>query len=94
MAKAKRGYKVVKIEPKGAKQITLRTSSAVQNAYKHLRESEDLSVYDFTRVLTLIYASYAQGKKDGARAVFDRIDEDLAAAKADIPHRLPGRPRA
>jgi hypothetical protein len=89
MAKAKRGYKTVEIQKKGAQELTLRTSATVQNAYKHL---EQLSIFDFSRVLTLIYAAYSQGKKDGARAVFEDLDAALDDIKKDNPHRLPGRP--
>lgn len=89
MAK-KRGYKTVKIKRGRQAEITLRTSDTVKNAYDHL---SNLTLFDFSRVLTLVYAAYAQGQKDGARSVFENLDSAIDTAKKAIPHKLPGRPK-
>jgi hypothetical protein len=41
----------------------------------------------------LLEAYYTQGKKDGARAAFEAVDEGLVQARRLIRHRLPGRPK-
>jgi hypothetical protein len=48
-----------------------------------------MSLYHGVRLLQVLEATYIQGQKDGARNVFDRIEE----VKAAIPHRAVGRPR-
>jgi hypothetical protein len=49
----------------------------------------DMSLYDGVKLLDVFEAVYDQGHKDGARAVFEKVD----SAKKEIPHRAPGRPR-
>jgi hypothetical protein len=88
---ARRGYKVVKLKnTTGGTTISIITNSKVKAAADHLM---DLQMFDWTRVQTLVHAAYAQGKKDGARAVFESIDTGIAASKRAIPHQPPGRPK-
>jgi len=51
--------------------------------------SKDLNLYDGVRLTQFLEVLYEQGKKDGAREVFGRVDE----LKAGISHQNPGRPR-
>ncbi|MGH2715644.1 MAG: hypothetical protein ACRDM7_17490 [Thermoleophilaceae bacterium] len=46
------------------------------------------TLYEGVRLTQVLEAVYLQGKKDGAKEVFDRI-EDVRRA---IPHNRPGRP--
>lgn len=49
----------------------------------------DMTLYHGVRFQQVLSAVYEQGRKDGARSVFDRIDK----AKGDISHRNPGQPK-
>ena len=46
-------------------------------------------MFEGIKLLDIVEAVYVQGRKDGARAVFEEIDD----LKREIPHRAPGRPR-
>ncbi|MEJ7656956.1 MAG: hypothetical protein WKF33_07995 [Thermoleophilaceae bacterium] len=48
-----------------------------------------MTVYEGVKLGQLLEAAYNQGKKDGARSVFELVDD----AKKEIPHRRPGRPK-
>jgi len=49
----------------------------------------DMDIYRGVRLAELLEAVYDQGKKDGARLTFEKIEE----VKALVPHKNPGRPR-
>lgn len=51
--------------------------------------SEDMDIYRGVKLGQLLEFVYDQGKKDGARFVFDSVDE----LKKVIPHRNPGQPK-
>lgn len=88
---ANRGYKTVKV-PLASTELTLRGSTKLVNAVKAM--TGDMSLYEGVKFAQILEAVYAQGKKDGARAVFEGIDLSLADVKKEIPHRNPGRPPA
>lgn len=84
----RRGYRTVslpvKAEPKG---VPVRMSPARADALERI--IKDMSLYDGVKLWDIMEAIYVQGRKDGAKAVFDRVDD----VKKEIPHRVPGRPR-
>jgi hypothetical protein len=49
----------------------------------------DMDIYKGVRLSQVMDALYQQGKKDGARDVFDRVD----AVKKEVKHRNPGQPK-
>ena len=49
----------------------------------------DMDLYKGVKLAQILDAVYEQGKKDGARTAFDKLDE----VKALVPHKNPGRPR-
>jgi hypothetical protein len=49
----------------------------------------EMKTFDGVKLLDIMEAVYVQGRKDGAAAVFEGI-EDVRKA---IPHKRPGRPR-
>jgi hypothetical protein len=55
-----------------------------------LREiTVDMDLYEGVRLAQLLEAVYEQGKKDGRREIFERID----TIKTQIPHNNPGHPK-
>lgn len=91
---ARRGYRTISVDVKGD-DVSVYTSARVADALKEITEDKDL--YHGVRLMQVMEAVYLQGKKDGAREVFEEIDSGLAAtvtaAKKAIPHGKPGRPR-
>ncbi len=87
-ALARRGYRTVhlpvKAEPGG---VAIRMSSRRADALDKI--VEDMSLYRGVKLADVMEAVYDQGRKDGARSVFDVLD----GAKKEIPHRAPGRPK-
>jgi hypothetical protein len=53
----------------------------------------DMTLYNGVRMLQVIEAAYTQGKKDGARAVFDDMDKRIKDSQKLIPHKNPGKPK-
>ncbi len=49
----------------------------------------NMNVYHGVRFSQILEAVYVQGKKDGARDVFEKLDD----VKRAIPHRNPGHPK-
>jgi hypothetical protein len=87
-------YKLIKIPTKSA-EIAVYASPRIGQALEDIRAKNDL--YEGVRLLQILEAVYAQGKKDGAREVFDNLDNShasmMTSLKKAIPHRNPGRPR-
>lgn len=52
-----------------------------------------MTLYNGVRMLQVIEAAYTQGKKDGARAVFDDMDKRIKDSQKLIPHKNPGKPK-
>lgn len=53
----------------------------------------EMSLYEGVRMIQLLEAVYDQGKKDGARSVFDEIEHKVKEAQRAIPHKNPGQPK-
>jgi|HubBroStandDraft_2_1064218.scaffolds.fasta_scaffold109060_2 hypothetical protein len=51
--------------------------------------SVNMNVYQGVKLSQILEAVYEQGKKDGARSVFEALD----GVRATIPHRNPGQPK-
>jgi hypothetical protein len=89
---ARRGYRTVRLpvtaEPED---VAIRMSARRADALEKI--VGEMSLFAGIKLLDLMEAAYVQGRKDGARAVFDQIDRNVSAVKRAIPHRAPGRPR-
>jgi hypothetical protein len=86
--------KLIKIDTNN-ESISVYASPKIGRALEDIRAKNDL--YDGVRLLQILEVVYTQGKKDGARAAFDSVDDAMSKAVADsrkaIPHRNPGKPR-
>ena len=51
--------------------------------------TRDMTIYHGAKLSQVAEEIYKQGKKDGARSVFDAIDQ----LKEEIRHRNPGQPK-
>jgi hypothetical protein len=51
--------------------------------------TDRMKLFEGVKLSQILEAVYDQGKKDGARAVFEAVD----AVKSQIPHRHPGQPK-
>ena len=71
----------------GDKQISVYAGKRVRDALSEI--SKDMTLYHGVRLSQVLEAVYEQGKKDGARNVFDTVD----GLRTTIPHRNPGQPR-
>lgn len=92
MSKRARGYRTIKISlPKANDEVAVRASPRVADALRDITEKATL--YEGVKLTQVLEAVYEQGTKDGAREVFETLDESLARVKKEIPHRKPGRPR-
>ncbi|MDP9401203.1 MAG: hypothetical protein M3P39_09750, partial [Actinomycetota bacterium] len=79
-------------------EVSVRASARVADALQEL--SGDMDIYQGVKLAQVLEAAYIQGKKDGAKEVFDQYDQAIEAfdssieeVKRQIPHRPPGRPR-
>lgn len=91
MAKAKQGYRTIPLELKQGAVVPVYTSARVADALQEI--SANATLYEGVRLTQLLEAAYIQGKKDGAREVFEQLDRGVAEAKRQIPHRPPERPK-
>lgn len=88
---ARRGYKTIRADLAKAGDTAVYTSPRVADALeKIIREA---TVYEGVKLLQICEAFYLQGKKDGAREVFEEQEQAFARLKRQIPHQKPGRPR-
>lgn len=81
-----RGYRTIRMPVKNER-VAVYTSPRAADALEEIVAKA--SLYEGVRLTQVMEAVYLQGKKDGAKAVFDRLDEVRRA----IPHQRPGRPR-
>lgn len=88
MAKT-RGYKTVEVQL-AKSTLVLRGSTRLVDAVETI--TKDMTLYEGVKFAQILEAVYAQGQKDGARTVFDKISVELDEAKKEIPHKNPGRP--
>lgn len=90
---ARRGYRTIRLElPRSKDIVAIHTSARVADALQEI--TRDATLYDGVRLAQVTEAVYVQGRKDGARETFERIDLSLNAVKTEIPHRPPGRPKS
>lgn len=87
---AKRGYRTIPLSLKRG-EVPVRASPRVADALEEI--GAKMSVYEGVRLSQIVEAAYEQGRKDGAREVFERLDTSLTTVKGEIPHRAPGRPK-
>lgn len=85
-----RGYKTTTVSL-AESELTLHGSQKLVNAVETL--TADMTLYEGVKFAQILEKVYQQGRKDGARAVFEQIDGGVKAAKKLIPHNNPGRPR-
>ncbi len=86
----KRGYRTIPLSLKRG-EVAVRASPRTADALEEI--GARMSVYEGVRLIQVMEAVYEQGRKDGAREVFDQLDTGLTAVKKQIPHRTPGRPK-
>jgi hypothetical protein len=84
-------YSLTAIPVKGDKTVKVYASPKVGEALRDI--VTEMSLYDGVKLTQIIEAVYTQGKKDGARETFDRLDKGVAEMRKAISHRNPGRPR-
>lgn len=81
-----RGYRTIRI-PVKREQVAIYTSPRAADALAEIVAKA--SLYEGVRLTQVMEAVYLQGRKDGARSVFEQID----GVKRVTPHQRPGRPR-
>jgi hypothetical protein len=87
---ARRGYRTEVLEFSKT-EVTIRSSARIMDALEAM--TKEMSLYQGVKFAQVLEAVYVQGKKDGAREVFERMDSSLKDAKKEIKHRPPGRPQ-
>lgn len=85
-----RGYKTAVVTLTES-ELTLRGGQKLVNAVETM--TADMTLYQGVKFAQILEAVYEQGKKDGARVVFEELDGGVRDIKKRIPHRNPGRPR-
>lgn len=80
-------YVRINIALVGKEEISVYAGKPIREALFEV--SRDMNLYHGVRLAQVLAAVYNQGKKDGARTVFERVD----VLKAAISHRNPGQPR-
>lgn len=71
----------------GKKEISVYAGKPIRDALFEI--SRDMNLYHGVRLAQVLGAVYVQGKKDGARDVFEKVD----VVKAAISYRNPGQPK-
>ncbi|MCW5889079.1 MAG: hypothetical protein KIT14_00865 [bacterium] len=84
-------YITTAIELNSGEQIKVYASPRISAALKEIMD--DMPLFHGVKLLQVLEAVYEQGKKDGAAGAFDAIEIGVSAARAEVPHRNPGRPR-
>lgn len=90
MAKSRRAdahYVRINVSLVGTKKISVYAGKQIRDALSEI--SSKATLYHGVRLAQVLGAVYAQGKKDGARDVFEQVD----GLKSDISHRNPGQPK-
>lgn len=72
------------------KKVPIYAGSKVTHALNLIGE---MSIYEGVKMLQLLEAVYEQGKKDGARSVFEAIEGKVKEVEKAIPYRNPGQPK-
>lgn len=85
-----RGYRTIRVQTPNDS-IAIYTSARIARAFEEL--APEMNLYQGVRLGQLLEAAYRQGKKDGAKDAFGKVDESLLLAKKAVPHLPPGRPK-
>lgn len=73
-----------------SKNVAIYASPKISHALKMI---DEMSLYEGVKMIQLIESVYEQGKKDGAKSVFDAFEHKVKEVQKAIPHRNPGQPR-
>jgi hypothetical protein len=82
-----KGYIRTLIQLTGTKKIPVYAGKRVADALSEI--TAKMTLYHGVKLTQVLEAVYEQGKKDGARDVFDTVD----GLKKTISHRNPGQPK-
>jgi hypothetical protein len=85
----KRGFSRVPLALPKIGNVPLFTNAGVATTIRRLMDQA--TVFEGVKLLQAFEAIYNQGRKDGARATFERLDTSLQEVKQLIPHKNPGR---
>ena len=88
---ARRGYRTIKFELDKGDEVSVYTSARVADALAEI--TSEATLYEGVKLTQVLAAVYEQGKKDGAREVFEEIERSVTTARRQIPHQRPGRPK-
>jgi hypothetical protein len=89
--KLQRGYRTITLTIKKDQTVPVYASPRVADALQRIIAEAPL--YEGVKIMQILEAAYTQGRKDGAREVFDQLETNLRETRRAIPHRNPGRPR-
>lgn len=89
VTKSNRGYRTTKMRLVES-ELTLRGSQKLMGAVETI--TADMTLYHGVKFAQILEAVYEQGKKDGAREAFERVESGVKAAMKAVPHKNPGRP--
>lgn len=81
---------VKNIIPLGTQEVAVYATPKVAKALDEI--TEDMTLYHGVRLAQVMEAVYLQGQKDGARNAIGTLEQAIAVAKEDVPHRNPGKP--
>jgi hypothetical protein len=94
---AKRGYRTLPVKFNKT-EATIYASHRMADALHEITANS--TVYEGVRLAQILETVYTQGKKDGARTVFEQWEKsakqwekNLVETKHKIPHKKPGRPK-
>jgi hypothetical protein len=85
---ATRGFQTIVLQDG---EVKIFTSGKLVTALKDI--TDEMTLFHGVKLLDIFDAIYLQGKKDGAREAFSKIEQSLGDVKAAIPHINPGRPK-
>lgn len=88
---AQRGYRTIQVTLGAGEIVPVYASARVADPLGEIMA--DMPLYDGVQLMKVLEAFYAQGKKDGARVVYDDLDKRVLESKKSIKHKNPGRPR-
>jgi hypothetical protein len=75
----------------GSAEVVVYASPRIGHAMKTI--TENMNLYEGVQLMKVLEAMYLQGKKDGARAAIEGIQQGMKQAVASIPHKNPGKPK-
>jgi hypothetical protein len=73
------------------KEVTVYASPKVGRAVNDLMS--ELPLFEGVKLAQLMEALYEQGRKDGARAAFEVVENKVIEAERLVPHKNPGKPK-